>query len=380
MEGGNKMIQLQSSGEYINKKRKRKRIIFSILALFLIILLLAAGAAYFYYHKNTAPLDADNNKKVTVGIPIGSSTMKIGKELEDKGVINSGLFFKYYVRAKGESNIQAGIYELSPSMNLNEIINALKEGKMFKKPELVITIPEGFNVPQTAKEISAKTGYSEAEILKTVSDKTYLKELQKKYKFLPDDIFKEGLYYPLEGFLFPATYEFDKKKPELKEIIDKMVEQYNIVISTYEKDINKGGYSLFQVITLSSLIEEESQREQDRKKISGVFHNRLKQGMKLDSDPTVKYARKDFDVQVLYEDLQFDSPYNTYRYKGIPIGPITSPGEKSILAAIKPVEMKELFFYARPNGEVIYTKTLQEHNAVYQKYKDEWKVWQKNEG
>lgn len=87
--------------------------------------------------------------------------------------------------------------------------------------------------------------------------------------------------------------------------------------------------------------------------------------MKLDSDPTVKYARKDFDVQVLYEHLEFDSPYNTYRYKGIPIGPITSPGEKAIEAALNPVKMEELFFYARPNGEVIYTKTLSEHNAVY---------------
>jgi UPF0755 protein len=380
MEGGNTMIQLQSSGEYINKKRKRKKALLSILIIILLIAALAAGSAYFYYAKNTGPLDSESTKKIKVAIPIGSSTDKIGSELEEKGVINSGLFFKYYVRATGESNIQAGIYELSPSMKLSEIINALKEGKLFKKPELVITIPEGYNVPQTAKEISKSTGYPESEILKLMSDQTYLKELQKKYTFLPDDIFKKGLYYPLEGFLFPATYEFDKKKPELKEIIDKMVEQSNIVISDHGKEINHSGYSLFQVITLASMIEEESLREQDRKKISGVFQNRLAQGMKLDSDPTVKYARKDFNVQVLYADLEFDSPYNTYRNKGIPIGPITSPGEKSIAAALKPEKMDELFFYARPNGEVIYSKTLQEHNAVYQKYKDEWKVWQENEG
>ncbi|WNB93319.1 endolytic transglycosylase MltG [Bacillus sp. NEB1478] len=373
------MIHLQSSGDYISKKRKRKRIIFSIMTTLLVVILLASGGAYFYYDKNTAPLDADNTKKVTVKIPIGSSTKGIGNELEDKGVINSGLFFKYYIRAKGESNIQAGIYELSPSMSLNEIIDALKEGKLFKKPELVITIPEGYNVPQTAKEISVTTGYKEADILNVMSEKVFLKELQNKYKFLPDDIYNKGLYYPLEGFLFPATYEFDKKKPAVKEIIEKMVEQANIVISKHEKEINNSGYSLFQVITLSSMIEEESQREQDRKKISGVFHNRLAQNMKLDSDPTVKYARKDFDVKVLYADLEYDSPYNTYRNKGIPIGPITSPGEKSISAALNPVKMDELFFYARPNGEVIYTKTLQEHNAVYQKYKDEWNVWQQKE-
>ncbi|RZT22237.1 endolytic transglycosylase MltG [Fictibacillus sp. BK138] len=375
------MIQLQSSGNYIeNKKKKRtKSIILTIIALFLAVIVLAAGILYFYYNKNIGAFDSANQEKFTVEIPIGSSTANIGKELEDKGIINSGQFFKIYTRVKGEGDFQAGVYQLSPSMNLTEIIAALKEGKLFKKPELTLTIPEGFNVPQIAGEISARTGYEKEEILKVMTDKAFLKELQEKYKNIPDDIYKEGLYYPLEGFLFPATYEFDKKKPELKEIVDKMVEQSSTVIAKFENDIKKSGYSLFEMITLASLIEEESQREDDRKKISGVFHNRLEQNMKLDSDPTVKYARKDFDVQVLYEHLEVDSPYNTYRYKGIPIGPIASPGEKSIEAALKPVKMEELFFYARPNGEVIYTKTLQEHNAVYKKYRDEWKVWQEQQ-
>jgi UPF0755 protein len=381
MEGGKGMIQLQSSGNYIqNKKKKRtKSIILTIIALFFAVIVLAAGTLYFYFNKNIGAFDSANQENFTVEIPIGSSTANIGKELEDKGIINSGQFFKLYTRVKGEGDFQAGVYQLSPSMNLTEIIAALKEGKLFKKPEMTLTIPEGFNVPQIAGEISASTGYEKEEILKVMTDKAFLKELQNKYKNIPDDIYKEGLYYPLEGFLFPATYEFDKKKPELKEIVDKMVEQSSTVIAKYENDIKKSGYSMFEMITLASLIEEESQREEDRKKISGVFYNRLEQDMKLDSDPTVKYARKDFDVQVLYEHLEVDSPYNTYRYKGIPIGPITSPGEKSIEAALKPVKMDELFFYARPNGEVIYTKTLQEHNAVYRKYRDEWKVWQEQQ-
>jgi UPF0755 protein len=381
MEGGKRMIQLQSSGNYIeNKKKKRtKSIILTIIALFLAVIVLAAGILYFYFNKNIGAFDSANQENFTVEIPIGSSTANIGKELEDKGIINSGQFFKLYTRVKGEGDFQAGVYQLSPSMNLTEIIAALKEGKLFKKPELTLTIPEGFNVPQIAGEISARTSYEKEEILKVMTDKAFLKELQTKYKNIPDEIYKEGLYYPLEGFLFPATYEFDKKKPELKEIVDKMVEQSSTVIAKYENDIKKSEYTMFEMITLASLIEEESQREEDRKKISGVFYNRLGQGMKLDSDPTVKYARKDFDVQVLYEHLEVDSPYNTYRYKGIPIGPIASPGEKSIEAALKPVKMEELFFYARPNGEVIYTKTLQEHNAVYRKYRDEWKVWQEQQ-
>jgi UPF0755 protein len=382
LEGGNEMLQLQSSGNYINENKKKKRtksIILSIIALFFTVIVLIAGILYFYFNKNIGAFDSKNQESITVEIPIGSSTAHIGKELEEKGIINSGQFFKLYTRVKGEGDFQAGIYELSPSMKLSEIIAALKEGKLFKKPELVLTIPEGFNIPQIAGLISENTGYKKEEIINKMTEEAYLKELQSKYKNIPDDIYKEGLYYPLEGFLFPATYEFDKKKPELTEMIDKMVEQSSDVIAKYEKDFKKSGYSMFEMITLASLIEEESQRDEDRQKISGVFYNRLEKDMKLDSDPTVKYARKDFDVQVLYEHLEVDSPYNTYRYKGIPIGPIASPGEKSIKAALQPKKMDELFFYARPNGEVIYTKTLQEHNAVYKKYRDEWKVWQEQQ-
>ncbi|MDM5315769.1 endolytic transglycosylase MltG [Fictibacillus sp. b24] len=376
------MLHLQSSGNYINENKSKKRtktIVLSILALFLAIIMATAAGAYFYFTKNTGPLDADNKKNMTIEIPIGSTSADIGKELEDKGIINSGDFFRLYTRVKGEGNFQAGIYELSPSMSLSEVISALKEGKLFKKPELTLTIPEGYNVPQIAGLISKATGYDQADILKKMTDKTYLNELKQKYPLLPDEITKEGLYYPLEGFLFPATYDFEVKKPEITDIIDKMVEQSFIILKKHEAEIKNSGYSLFEVITLSSLIEEESQRDEDRKKIAGVFYNRISKDMKLDSDPTVKYARKDFDVQVLYEHLEFDSPYNTYRYKGIPIGPITSPGEKAIEAALNPVKMEELFFYARPNGEVIYTKTLSEHNAVYKKYRDEWKVWQEKD-
>ncbi|MBY6035371.1 endolytic transglycosylase MltG [Fictibacillus nanhaiensis] len=375
------MLQLQSSGNYISDRRKRRTrfIILTIFISFVGIGLLILGGSYLYFNKNTAPLDSDSTKSVTVEIPIGSSTTKIGNELEDKGIINSGQFFKLYTRIKGESDFQAGVYELSPSMSLVEIIGALKEGKLFKKPELILTIPEGFNVPQIAELISKNTDYPKEEIIKKMADKAFLKELQSKYKVLPDEIYKDGLYYPLEGFLFPATYEFEEKKPELMEIIDKMVKQSSAIIAKHENETKKSGFTLFEMITLASLIEEESQREQDRKKIAGVFYNRLEKGMKLDSDPTVKYARRDFNVQVLYEHLEVDSPYNTYRNKGIPIGPIASPGEKSIEAALKPVKMEELFFYARPNGEVIYTKTLQEHNAIYKKYRDEWKVWQEQQ-
>jgi UPF0755 protein len=376
------MLHTEDSNDYIHKNKRKKKtssIILAVLGFFLVIAIAALAGGYLFIKNNTAPLEPGNDKKTTVEIPFGSSTAAIGNELEDKGIINSSRFFRLYVKIKGESNFQAGNYELSPSMSLVQVIAALKEGKLYKTPELTFTVPEGYNVPQIARIISKKTDHTEEEVLQKMSDPAYLKELQSKYEILPDEIYKEGLYYPLEGFLFPATYDFAEKKPEISAIIEKMVEQSSKVITQYEEEINRSGYTLFEVMTLASLIEEESQREEDRKKIAGVFYNRLNQDMKLDSDPTVKYARKDFNVQVLYKHLEVDSPYNTYRYKGIPIGPIASPGAKSIEAALHPEKMEELYFYARPNGEVIYTKTLQEHNAVYKKYRDEWKVWQEKQ-
>ncbi|MFC7372739.1 endolytic transglycosylase MltG [Fictibacillus iocasae] len=364
------------SGPQNEKKKKSVKKI--ILGVVFILLLLIAGLAiglYFYGKSLLQPADPDSTKDVSIVIPIGSSTKEISQTLEEKGLIKNASFFHLYARIKNESNFQAGSYSLNPSMDLKQIISALKEGKLFKKPGFTITIPEGWNVPETASHIAEKTGMKKEDVLKLMSDPSFLAELEKKNTVLGKDIYKKDLYYPLEGYLFPATYEFEEKKPDPKVIIETMVEKADEVIGKYSTEMEKTSYTPFQIVTLASLIEEESQRDEDRGKISGVFYNRLSKDMRLDSDPTVKYARKDFSVQVLYKDLEFASPYNTYFVKGIPVGPISSPGEESIKAALNPIKMDALFFYARPNGEVIYTKTLAEHNAVYKKYRDEWDKW-----
>ncbi len=354
------------------KNRKRKKAV----VLFLIFVIIAAAAVYGYTYIKDAlgPVNKHNDKKITVDIPIGSSVSTIGKILEDKGLITSSMVFQVYAKSKESGNLQAGVYDLKPSMNVDQLIAALKNGKVFRHPETSFTIPEGFIIPQVAEVVAKNTGQSKEQVMKIMNDRTFVKELQAQFPIIDNKVYDKKVYYPLEGYLFPAKYEFDEKKPDVKPVIKKMVEKTQRVMDNYQAEINKSKKKPYEVLTLASMIEEEAQRPEDRPKISGVFYNRLKKKMTLDSDPTVKYARKNFKVQVLYKELKYDSPYNTYKYPGLPIGPVASPGEESIKAALKPETSGYYFFYARPNGQVIYTKTYKEHTKVVQKYRDEWQA------
>ncbi|KSU83823.1 UPF0755 protein [Fictibacillus enclensis] len=353
-------------------KKKRKKKVLTVLAVIIVLLAAAAIFGYTYIKDALGPADAGNKKDVTVDIPIGSSVSTIGKILEKNNLITSSLVFQVYAKTKENGNLQAGVYDLNPSMNMDQLIAALKNGKVYRHPETSFTIPEGFIVPQIAEVIAKNTGKSKEEVMKTINDPAFVKELQKQFPVIDNKVYNKKIYYPLEGYLFPAKYEFDEKQPDVKAVITKMVQKTQRVMDGHQEEVKKSGKKPYEILTLSSMIEEEAQRPEDRPKISGVFYNRLKKGMKLDSDPTVKYARKSFKVQVLYNELKVDSPYNTYKYKGLPIGPVASPGEEAIIAALNPEQTTYYFFYARPNGQVIYTKTYNEHKRIVQKYRHEW--------
>ncbi|RXZ02506.1 endolytic transglycosylase MltG [Fictibacillus sp. S7] len=353
-------------------KKKRKKKVLTVLAVIIVLLAAAAIFGYTYIKDALGPADAGNKKDVTVDIPIGSSVSTIGKILEKNNLIKSSLVFQVYAKTKENGNLQAGVYDLNPSMNMDQLIAALKNGKVYRHPETSFTIPEGFIVPQIAEVIAKNTGKSKEEVMKTINDPAFVKELQKQFPVIDNKVYNKKIYYPLEGYLFPAKYEFDEKQPDVKAVITKMVQKTQRVMDGHQEEVKKSGKKPYEILTLSSMIEEEAQRPEDRPKISGVFYNRLKKGMKLDSDPTVKYARKSFKVQVLYNELKVDSPYNTYKYKGLPIGPVASPGEEAIIAALNPEQTTYYFFYARPNGQVIYTKTYNEHKRIVQKYRHEW--------
>lgn len=358
-----KMIERQSEARLVRK-------IVLIIAIILVITVGAiAGVGYFYIKSAIQPVDPDNKKEKIVEIPIGSSSTGIGKILENNGIIKDARIFKYYVKFKNETGFMAGEYTLNPSMTIPEIINSLKTGKLQEELVFKLTIPEGKQLEQIAGIIAEKTNRSVAEVMKQLNDPSMIKSLMGKYPdLLTDDILDKDIKYPLEGYLFPATYSFYKENPTIEEIITPMLDKTVDVLDEYRIAMEERGFSVHELLTISSLIEEEATEKVDRNKIASVFYNRMETGMPLQTDPTVLYAQGEHKDKVLYKDLEIDSPYNTYKYPGLTPGPIANAGVVSIEAALVPDESDFLYFLATSTGEVLFSKTLEEHNQKKAKH------------
>jgi UPF0755 protein len=347
----------------------RKIVGIIVLALFIIIGGTAIGG-YLYIKSALQPVDEDNNESVNVEIPIGSGTTAIGNILEENGIIKNSLVFKYYVKFNNESGFQAGNYDLTPAMTLDEIITSLKTGKVMLKAEFKVTIPEGLQLDQIAERIAEKSPYKAEEILKKLDDKAFIEKMIKKYPDLlvKEEILAGGVKHPLEGYLYPSTYPFYEEEPSLETIIDKMIGQTQDVLTQYETSRVEQDLTVHELLTFSSLIEEEATEKADRGKISSVFYNRIEEDMPLQTDPTVLYALGEHKSRTVYEDLEVDSPYNTYQNKGLPPGPIANAGLTSIEAALKPDDTEYLYFLASKEGTVYYSETLDEHNEKKAEY------------
>ncbi|WP_315634521.1 endolytic transglycosylase MltG [Rossellomorea yichunensis] len=355
------------------ERQEEAKVIRKIVGLVILCLVIIIGGTaiggYLYVNSALKPVDPDNTKPVKVEIPIGSGVTSIGNILEEEGIVKNSTIFKYYVKFNNESGFQAGSYDLTPSMTLNEIVNSLKTGKVMRKAEFKITIPEGLQLDQIAELIADKSPYKKEEIVDKLNDKKWIEQLKQEYPALiTDEILKKEIKRPLEGYLYPATYPFYEKKPSLEAILMKMIAQTNEVLAQYEGAMADREYTAHELLTLSSLIEEEATEKADRGKISSVFYNRIEEGMPLQTDPTVLYALGKHKKRTVYKDLEVDSPYNTYKVKGLPPGPIANAGVSSIEAALEPEDTEYYYFLASANGSVYYSETLEEHNEKKAKY------------
>lgn len=352
-----KLIEQQKEAKIVRK------IVF-ITAIVAILLIGAIGGGGYYYIKEALkPVEENSKKTIDVKIPIGSSTTGIGQILEDKGVIRDARVFKYYVKFKNEAGFMAGDYKMKPSMTLPEIITSLKTGKVMQDVVMKITIPEGKQLKQIAGIIAEKTQQDEAEVFKQLNDKEFIKKMMEKYPdVLTDEILKENVKYPLEGYLFPATYPFYSEKPTIEEIVTVMLTKTKEVLGEFRGQMEEQKMSTHELMTMASLIEEEATEKADRDKIASVFYNRMEDGMMLQTDPTVLYAHGEHKERVYFKDLEIDDPYNTYKIQGLPPGPIANPGIMSIEAALAPADTDDMYFIATSTGEVLFSKTLDEHN------------------
>ena len=212
--------------------------------------------------------------------------------------------------------------------------------------------------------------------MNTLSNKEYLNTLINKYWFITEDILNEKIYYPLEGYLYPDTYEF-KKNSKLEEIIEKMLDNMDSKLTNYKDEIKLSSYSIHQILTLASIVELEGVNKEDRSMVAGVFYNRLKSGMSLGSDVTTYYAvKKDFSRDLSQNDLDSCNGYNTRGtcVTGLPVGPIASPSLSSLSATIEPTENEYYYFVADKEKNTYFSKTSSEHVQTVAKLKSE-RTW-----
>jgi UPF0755 protein len=336
------------------------------IALVLIIVVIAGGG-YIYIKSALNPVSPKSKEQKIIEIPSGSTVSSISGILASKGIIKDGRVFRYYVKFKKETGFMAGSYQLSPSMSVPEVINRLKSGKV--APVITITIPEGKQLKEIAQIIANAIHQPESDVFNRLNDRTYVQSLIAKYpKLLSNDILTSTIMYPLEGYLYPATYPFYKSNPSIDEVINIMLEKTNEVLAPYQDQLKQKQLTTHQLLTMASLIEQEATEKADRNMIASVFYNRLLKGMPLQTDPTVLYAEGKHKERVLYSDLEVQSPYNTYKNIGLPPGPISNAGKVSIEAALNPAQTDYYYFLAAPDGSVIFSKTLDEHNQQKAKY------------
>ncbi len=323
------------------------------LALF-VVLTIAVFQARGWVDERLKAADPTAKEQVTVQIPPGSSTADVAATLFAKGLIKDPTVFRYYARYKKlDVQMQSGEYTLSAAMTPDQILRKLATG------EVVVhrfTVPEGLTVVQVA-DLLAKGGLANKERFLALAAKS---PLASKY------LGEAKMAQPLEGYLFPSTYDYRPGITE-EEIIALMFSGFErIWTPELQKRADELKLTVHQVVTLASIIEKEARVEKERGVISGVYHNRLGVGMKLDADPTVRYAlNKPPQEILLYKDLEIDSPYNTYRVAGLPPGPIAAPGLASIKAALNPEKNDFWYFVAKEDGsgEHYFSETLAAHEA-----------------
>lgn len=345
----------------------------TFIIILLLILILITSFTIIFFH-SLSPVDKKNENEITFTVKNGWGKNKIIKELKNKDLIRSEFFSKIIVKLKNKE-LYAGTYKLSKDLSTNEILEIIEVGKNIENESIKITFVEGKRLTTYVKQISENFPYTEEEILNTLSNKEYLNTLINKYWFITEDILNEKIYYPLEGYLYPDTYEF-KKNSKLEEIIEKMLDNMDSKLINYKDEIKLSSYSIHQILTLASIVELEGVNKEDRSMVAGVFYNRLKSGMSLGSDVTTYYAvKKDFSRDLSQNDLDSCNGYNTRGtcVTGLPVGPIASPSLSSLSATIEPTENEYYYFVADKEKNTYFSKTSSEHVQTVAKLKSEGK-------
>lgn len=357
------------------ERRKEDRVVRKIVYILTIGILIVAGilaiSGYNYVSAGLKPLDKNDKKLVQVEVPSGSSNRQIGDILEEGEVIRDGMVFNFYTKFKNLTNFQAGYYQFSPNMTLDQISKELQQGGSAEPLDDAskLTVPEGYDVDKIASLVAKKTDFKKEDFIKVMKDDKFFEQLKTQYPDLLTDAGNaKDVRYRLEGYLFPATYNVHKNR-SLEDLVTQMVDTTNQILTPYYSQIKEKGLNVQEVMTLASLVEKEGVTQSDRKKIAQVFFNRIEAQMPLQSDISILYALGEHKEVVTIKDTEVDSPYNLYTNTGYGPGPFDNPSQEAILAVLDPTENDYIYFVADiSTGKVYYAKTYEEHMELVEKY------------
>lgn len=316
-------------------------------------------------------------ENITLKVTETDTYSSLGKTLYEKKLIRSELIYKIYIKLfLNNSHLEKGEYNLNQTMSLEEIIEILKKGNNYNPETVKIKFVEGLNARQIAKIISENTNNNYEDVIRLLEDKTFAKKMINQYWFLTDEILNSKIYYPLEGYLFPDTYEFLNKDVKAETIIKTLLNEFEKKIEPYKEKIEKSRFNLNEIIILASIAELESLPGTDRKLVVGVFVNRIDNNISLGSDMTAYYAYKldNINEGLTYQEFQnCSNPYNTRCNSklGLPVGPISNPGIDSIKGAIEYENKGYLYFVADCRGKTYFSSSYTEFESTINKLKNQ---------
>ncbi len=355
----------------MKRKLNKKGIIAIILMAFILlstILLITVNVVYFSKLKPVTKEDI----KVEFKVDAGDTLSSIAGILEEKELIKSKTAYKIYLKTHKTGEIKVGKYDLNKNMGVKKIIETLASDN-YKEDYINITFKEGLNIRQIAEIIENNTDNKKEDVFNLLKDESYIDSLINEYWFLTNDIKNENIYYPLEGYLFPNTYQF-KVDAKVEDIFKTMLDQMDEELSKYKTQIDNSSYSIHELLTLASIVELEAGSSHERNGVAAVFYNRINNNWTLGSDVTTYYAeQKSFKEDLTIDEINSCNAYNTRStcIVGLPVGPISNPSSESINGVMNPTTSDYYYFVADKDGNTYFTKTEYEHNQIIEKLQRE---------
>lgn len=333
-----------------------KRLIRALGVLVVLAVLAGGAAAYVLYLRVDEPFSGYQGESKEVEIPAGSSTRTIGEQLVSAGIIRDTITYRAALWLSGEARrLKAGEYVFDRPMGAREVLGKIARGEVAL---INVTFREGLTIREMADLFEGQGLGTAASFRDAAADKSLVADL-------------DPAATDLEGYLFPETYAVSRHVTA-PQLVRAMVDRFTRVLTPdLRQAASDRGLTIRQLVTLASIVEKETGAANERPLVAAVYSNRLKTGMGLQCDPTVIYALQRagrYDGNLRRDDLAFDSPYNTYRYAGLPPGPIAAPGKGSLEAAARPADVDYVYFVSRNDGTHAFARTLDEHNRNVQKF------------